>query len=77
MSNEVFYVAKVGHNELPVTFKLTSCSDKSARFENSSHDFPRVLEYTLERAEKERAEKLTVYVSDGKDKGFSVHFDRG
>jgi len=41
MASEIFYLAKVDHNDLPVAFKLTQCSSKSAVFENSTHDFPK------------------------------------
>lgn len=48
MSGEVFYIAKVAHNDLPVAFKLTSCEGDSAVFENPDHDFPTRIAYRLE-----------------------------
>jgi hypothetical protein len=49
MSGEVFYIAKVSHNELPIAFKLTSCSDSTAVFENTNHDFPKKIVYKLSK----------------------------
>jgi Domain of unknown function (DUF6265) len=69
MSGEVFYLPKVEENDLPVAFKLTQCSGSSAVFENFTHDFPNKLEYHLDRDNT-----LTVTVSDGKDKGFTINF---
>jgi len=69
MANEVFFVAKVSHNEKPVAFKLTECSCTHAVFENPKHDFPKKLEYTLDNDNE-----LTVIVSDGQDKGFKINF---
>jgi len=71
MENEVFYLAKVSHNERPVTFKLTSCSSSMATFENSEHDFPRLLKY-----QTNMMNDLIVNVSDGKGKGFKVKYIR-
>jgi peptidoglycan/xylan/chitin deacetylase (PgdA/CDA1 family) len=47
MSGEVFFVAKVAHNEFPVAFKLTECSSVLAAFENPAHDFPTGIVYNL------------------------------
>ncbi len=69
MSGEVFYVAKVGHNALPIAFKLVECSNESAVFENAAHDFPRRLEYR-----RTGADSLVVSVSDGTAKGFTLRF---
>ena len=70
MGGAVFYVSKVTHNELPVAFRLTACSDRLFVFENPSHDFPRRLEY------RQGDGALTVRVSDGADKGFTLEFER-
>ena len=70
MSGEVFYVAKVGHNDLPIAFKLTSGSDDRAVFENPQHDFPKRLEYRLTEG------RLVVTVSDGGTRGFTLDFTR-
>jgi hypothetical protein len=69
MSGEVFYIAKVRHNDLPVAFKMTECSGNRAVFENPAHDFPRRLEYRFVDENK-----ITVNVSDGRDEGFTVNF---
>ena len=71
MSKELFYVAKVPNNNLPVSFKLTTCSGKSAVFENVRHDFPKKISYELNNENN-----ITVYVSGENDKGFSIKFNR-
>ena len=71
MQGEVFFVAKVNHNERPVAFTLTACDEGSATFENPQHDFPRKLEYTLTGADT-----LAVVVSDGGEGGFEIRFER-
>jgi len=71
MGDGVFYVSKVSHNELPVAFRLTSCADGLFVFENAAHDFPRRLEY------RRGDTALTVRVSDGADKGFTLEFRPG
>jgi len=45
MAGEIFYIAKVAHNQFPIGFKLTEYSDSTAVFENPSHDFPTSIEY--------------------------------
>ena len=47
MSDSVFYIAKVTHNDLPVPFRLTQCSDGIAVFENPDHDAPQRVIYRL------------------------------
>lgn len=71
MAGVVFYISKVAHNELPVAFRLNECADGRFVFENPAHDFPRRLEYL-----QEPDGHLTVHVSDGADKGFSLKFAR-
>jgi hypothetical protein len=71
MGNAVFYIAKVAHNERPVAFRLTSCSDGRFVFENAEHDFPRRIEYR--RVDDAR---LEVHVSDGGKRGFRLEFSR-
>ena len=71
MSGVVYYIAKVGHNDLPVAFKALECSDAGATFVNPDHDFPKRLVYRLEGGDR-----LTVDVSDGGSKGFSLEFLR-
>jgi hypothetical protein len=45
MTDAVFYVAKVAHNEYPVAFRLVECDDGRLVFANPTHDFPQRLEY--------------------------------
>jgi hypothetical protein len=71
MAGAVFYISKVTHNELPVAFRLNECAGGRFVFDNPAHDFPRRLEYL--RAPDGR---LTVNVSDGGEKGFSLDFAR-
>ena len=71
MEGEIFYLAKVSHNDLPVAFRLKDCSHNKAIFENPDHDFPQLLEYKLDTENR-----LTVLVSDGKEKGFKVNYVR-
>jgi len=71
MSGEIFYVAKVASNDLPVAFKLTNCTANTAIFENLQHDFPKKLSYQLINHNN-----LTVFVSGEKGKAFSIEFTR-
>lgn len=71
MAGGVFYVSKVTHNELPVAFRLNQCADGRFVFDNPAHDFPRRLEYLLAPDGA-----LTVKVSDGAEKAFSLNFTR-
>ena len=71
MAGGVFYISKVTHNELPVAFRLNECADGRFVFDNPAHDFPRRLEYLLAPDGR-----LTVNVSDGGEKGFSLNFAR-
>lgn len=71
MSDELFYIAKPSQNNLPVAFKLTKCTNNSAIFENSAHDFPKKLEYSLPTENK-----LRVTVTGEQGKGFSINFIR-
>lgn len=70
MAGEVYYLAKVPHNPLPVAFRLSEGGDRSAVFTNPDHDFPRRIEYHLGDG------VLTVRVSDGGEKGFELRFTR-
>lgn len=71
MGDEVFYVAKVAHNEFPVAFRLVHCADAVLIFENRTHDFPKRLEYRFVDANT-----LQVHVSDGAEKGFTLSYRR-
>lgn len=70
-AGEVFYVSKVSHNDLPVAFRLTACSDGRFVFENAAHDFPRRLEYR-----RDADDRLMVEASNGAGKGFGLDFGR-
>jgi ketosteroid isomerase-like protein len=69
MADHVFYISKVTHNELPVSFRLTACASGQFVFENAAHDFPRRIEYR-----READHRLVVRVSDGGEKGFTLDF---
>lgn len=69
MSVDVFYLAKVSHNEFPVSFKLIECSDNSAVFINAIHDFPKKIVYNL----SENGKILTVTVGNN-ERQFTVEF---
>ena len=71
MSDAVFYVAKVAHNDYPVAFRLTTCDAGRLVFENPGHDFPRRLEYR-----RIDADRMEVLVSDGAERGFRLDFRR-
>ena len=70
MSGDIFYIAKVHHNELPIAFKLTQCSDSVAVFENPEHDFPKKIEYKLTDQDR-----ITVTVGSSGE-GFKIDFQR-
>ncbi len=71
MGGGVFYFSKVTHNELPVAFRLNSCEGGRFVFGNPVHDFPRRLVYQLGADGR-----LSVRVSDGAEKGFTLEFAR-
>ena len=71
MSGEVFFLAKVASNNLPVPFKLTSCMDKTAIFENTEHDFPKKIVYQLTDRNN-----IAVSVTGDKGKGFKIEYTR-
>jgi hypothetical protein len=69
MNGDVFYIAKARQNELPVSFKMTSSSEKEVIFENPDHDFPKRIHYALKPDGT-----LQAVVSDGADRGFTLVF---
>jgi hypothetical protein len=71
MSGEVFYLAKVSHNEFPISFKLSECSNNSVVFENANHDFPQKIVYQLSKD----GLILTVTVSNN-DRQFTVEYKK-
>jgi len=52
MQQQIFYLAKVSHNPLPVAFKLEECAAGRLKFVNMAHDFPKQLEYILKPVEQ-------------------------
>lgn len=71
MTDGVFYIAKVSHNLLPVAFRLSECADGRFAFVNTTHDFPKRLDYV-----RQGEDKLVVRVSDGAGEGFTLNFTR-
>ena len=76
MSDSVFYIAKVTHNDLPVPFRLTQCSDGIAIFESPDHDAPQRLIYRLLDASAPGAPELEVRLEGDAMKDFSLLFHR-
>lgn len=68
MQQQLFYLAKVKENLLPVPFKAVKCEDGLMVFENNDHDFPNTLTYRLIE------DKLHVDVRDKQQQGFSLIF---
>jgi hypothetical protein len=69
MAGGLFYLAKVSHNEFPVPFKLTECSERRAVFVNQTHDFPKKIDYQL----SPDGRILTVHVSN-EERQFTVEY---
>ena len=69
MSGEIFYLAKVPSNDSPVAFKLTDCTENTAVFENSQHDFPKKISYQYEQNKG-----ITVFVSGENGEGFLIEY---
>lgn len=65
MGREIFYLAKVQENPLPVPFKLIAASRNKAIFENSKHTFPRKITY-------ERRGNNLIAVLEGKKRDSEV-----
>ena len=74
MSDGVFYIAKVNHNDLPVPFRLTQCSKNLAVFENPAHDSPQRLVYRLMDTSTQSAPALEVRVEGDGMNDFSLLF---
>jgi len=71
MEGEVFYLAKVAHNELPTVFRMVECGERRAAFANPAHDFPKRLIYELHEDGR-----LTVDVVGDGAEGFRLDFRR-
>jgi hypothetical protein len=70
MSGGIFYMAKVSHNQLPIAFKLTQCSDSLAVFENPDHDFPKKIQYRLVSTDK------IIVLVGSQANGFKINFKK-
>jgi len=71
MGDSVFLIAKVVGNDLPTSFKLTSCNDNKFTFENHWHDFPKVISYQFVDDNN-----VAVVVSDARKKTFNLAYKR-
>lgn len=71
MAGEVFYLAKVTENELPIAFKLVSCTRGSLHFQNLKHDFPQSIKYF-----RNSENSFSVSVEGKENKGFRLNFLR-
>ncbi len=75
MSGEIFYLAKVSHNPVPVAFKLVHCpvsdGDKRYIFENKQHDFPNTIEY-----QRISENVMIIKVSGKSGKSFTIQLHR-
>lgn len=71
MSGEIFYLAKVSHNPVPVAFKLIHCINDVFTFKNSQHDFPNTIEY-----QRISPKAMQVMVSGKSKKSFGIQFFR-
>lgn len=67
MQDQVFYLAKVTENPMPVAFLLVACDETMAVFENPQHDFPQRLTYR----QRENSQ-LQVRVEDLDGAGFEL-----
>ena len=47
MSGELFFLAKVPNNPLPVAFVASGCEPGRVLFSNEGHDFPQYLAYQM------------------------------
>tara|TARA_R110000737_G_scaffold163791_1_gene191348 strand:- start:288 stop:749 length:462 start_codon:yes stop_codon:yes gene_type:complete len=71
MSGEIFYLAKVSHNPVPVAFKLVQCINDLYTFKNSQHDFPNTIEY-----QRISQNIMQVKVSGKSTKSFTIQLYR-
>jgi len=75
MSGEIFYLAKVSHNPVPIAFKLVHCvvteASKHFIFENKQHDFPNTIEY-----QQINKNSLLIKVSGKTEKSFTIQLYR-
>lgn len=67
MQDQLYYLAKVAQNPLPIAFKAIKCESNRIVFENLQHDFPQRIEYL------NTDNKLLVTVSGEQQKSFTLH----
>jgi hypothetical protein len=67
MGGGLFFIAKVGHNPLPVAFKAEQCTTESITFVNQAHDFPKALQY-----HRVANNQLLIEVRGAEGKGFKL-----
>lgn len=70
LSGEIYFIAKVTENPLPISFKAAKCDGKSVWLENHEHDFPQQIIYS----HSDKGLNARVQNKDGK--GFTVDFRR-
>jgi len=71
MSGEVFFLAKVPNNHLPIAFAAHSCEPGRVVFSNEGHDFPQYLAYQMTADGV-----LNVQVSSRSNPGFVLNYAR-
>jgi hypothetical protein len=71
MADEVFYIAKVAENAMPISFKLMRGEENRFEFENSQHDFPKKISYFFRSPTT-----VQVHVSDEDGAGFEINFQK-
>jgi hypothetical protein len=52
LDGSVYYLAKVGHNQYPIPFKLVLINEHTILFENLEHDFPNYIKYSRDDHDK-------------------------
>lgn len=71
MSGELFFLAKVPNNPLPVAFAASGCEPGRVIFSNEAHDFPQYLAYQLSPDGT-----LKVQVSSRNNPGFVLAYQK-
>jgi len=72
--DEIFFTARVAHNEFPVSFRLVFLENNKCIFENPGHDFPQRIIYQLKQNNQlyARVEKT----AQNKTSGFDYLYDK-
>ena len=71
MSGELFFLAKVPNNPLPVAFAASGCEPGRVLFSNEGHDFPQYLDYQMNEDGT-----LKVQVSSRSNPGFALEYQK-